>query len=123
MRNHNIGPAVLQIFSDQTPVTLMRLFLAAQKTCAIEKVLARQRLNLPRLQQFVEAALILAPATLLLLICIQHLLCRSERRQMNVIDLADGLRKKPKIVPLRESGQLRNIVQPHIHQSRNAGPF
>ena len=42
---------------------------------------------------------------------------------MNVINLADGLRKKPKIVPLRESGQLRNIVQPHIHQSRNASPF
>ena len=36
---------------------------------------------------------------------------------MHVIDVTDGLRKVPEIVPLGEARELRTVVQPYIDQT------
>src|SRR5260221_4978967 len=67
-----------------------------------------------------EAAFVLRPAALGLLVGSKQLLRGCEQRLVNILCLADHAEKVGQIVALGKAGELRGIVEPNVYQSSDA---
>jgi hypothetical protein len=114
MPNRYAGPLVQQILSDQPPMTVMRLCFAAEQTRQVQQLRIQCFLDLSLTQKRLEPGHIGLPVPSAFSIGIQQFLRWRQLRQMHVVDLADALQKKGQVGLLRESGQLRRVVESHV---------
>jgi hypothetical protein len=73
--------------------------------------------DLPFCHQIKKAALVNIPVPLLLSVFVEHFFGGSEQEFVAVFRAANITQKILQVLALAESGQLRNIIQPHIQQS------
>jgi hypothetical protein len=111
--NFHIAPLGAQILGHEPPVTTIRRVLAAQQDGVGYQFARHGVLDLPRPHQRQELSLIDGPAEVLLSIAIEHFLSRREIRNRDVVHVGDLAQEESQVVPLRESGKLRHIVEAH----------
>ena len=117
MYDFDAAPMLRQVFSNQAAVALVGFFFAAKQAGAVNSIPRNIHLNLARLHQFNKLPFVLAPLAFVFLVGVKQILCRRKQRLVNVIHFADFAEKKFQVALLRESSQLRNIVEPDIHNS------
>src|SRR5262245_25745739 len=98
-------------------MALMRRGLAAQKTAVGQKCLGNGLLDFASGEQRQESFLILLPVAGAGPMVVEHFLRRGELRQVKVFDAAQLFQKIAEILLLRESGELRDVVEPYIDDS------
>ncbi len=89
---------------------MMWLILAAQEASPIKSFMRYGLLDMASCHQVKESPFILSPITALFFVGVKHFLRGREYWLMNVTDSADRLQEVTKVVPLRESRELRNVV-------------
>src|SRR5579863_39310 len=115
MFNLYATPRLVEVFRDQTAVTMVRRFFATKKAPAVKKIAWRGFLYAPGAHQIEELSFVVRPvAVFLLLVRVKNFGCWSKLRHVHIFDAADCLREVPEIIPLGESGKLRDVVQAHV---------
>ena len=71
--------------------------------------------------RFEEPGFVGAPVAAVLLVVVQHLLRGRQRRYVHVVHAADFGEKKAQVVALGETGELRHVVEPNIHDAARTG--
>src|SRR5581483_2805925 len=106
---------------DEAAVALVRLVLAAQERGGHREERARDALlHLALRHESEEAALVVRPRGALLLVGIEELLRGRQERLVDVLGAADLAQEVAQVVLLREPGQLRDVVQPDVHEAPDA---
>ena len=99
---------------------MVRLFFATEEAPEIRHVLRDDILNAPLRHKRIELLLVDRPTPLVLLESVEDVLCRSEFRDVDVLDSAHLAEKEPEVVFLREARQLRGVVQPNVNDPLDA---
>ena len=117
MPNDYVSPLALQVFHDQPPMAMVRLILAAKQDALLrEQGLWNALLDLALSHQRQESLLIAGPITAMLLVFVEQLLSRRQHRLVMVGSAADGLQEILEVVTLRESGELRYVIETRVDQ-------
>lgn len=95
----------------------MRLVLAAKEAAGINDVPWQRGFGPTHPHQVQETLFIVLPCDLFLSVILQKLLRRGKFRQVEIIHATQLTHEPGKIVLLSESGQLRVVVQPYIHDA------
>ena len=96
---------------------MVGLTLATQQATVVDQFAWRGGLNLPLSHQVEEPHLILRPRTAALFVIVEHVFRGCEVRQVDVRNAADSAEEILKVVALRETGELRHVVESHIEYS------
>jgi len=116
----NVWPFLLQVLRDQAPMTMLGSRFAAQQASPVHNGPVERLLYSALSHQSNKFLLVLAPVTVVFFVRGEHFLVGREFRQVHVSDGENGLAKEFQIVPLRESSQLRNVIQAYINESYQA---
>lgn len=103
-------------------MALQRLFLAAQEACLMQQFRGNFPFNLSCGKQCQKVPLVNRPASLAFLEGVHYLLRRRQVRTMEIIDPADRPEEIAKIIPLGETGQLRDVVESYVDHSLDTRP-
>ena len=119
---HRYGaPTGREILGHEPPVAVLRPVLAAQQARAIEQLPRHGRLDAPRFHKRQKPPFVTLPRPAAAFDALEQLLRRRQLRQVQVIDLRDGTQEVAQVVLLRESRELRAVVEPHVDDAPHAG--
>lgn len=119
--NFDITPFAVKVFGHESTVAVMWLVLAAEETHAIKDFSWHSILHSATGHQLEKLLFVVCPLAPLLPVCIKHQLRRSQFRSVGIIDFANRLQEKPKVILLGEAGELGYVIQADIenlHHSR-----
>src|SRR2546425_995892 len=95
--------------------------LAEEEASVCNRVRGYSPLSPPLLHQIQKSSLIGLPVSAGFPVFIEQLLGRGECREVDVLHAADGLEEVGQVVLLREPGELRHVVEPHVDNSPGTG--
>ena len=121
VRNVEAAPMLLQVFRHQSAMAVMRLVFAAEQAALSHDFLRDALFNLPLLHEVEKPLFIGGPVPLQLLVFIEHLPGRGEVGRVHVIHAAHLLEEEREVVPLGEPGELRDVVEAHVHDALGPG--
>src|SRR5260370_34511403 len=110
MFNFYIAPFFFEVFSDKATVAIVGFFFAAEQTAVDEQLSRGLVLDATRPHQVEKLRFVQLPMTFVFLIAVENILRGCQIRKMHIVDVADDLRKVPKIVFLGDTRQLRYVV-------------
>lgn len=117
MLDVDVAPMLPEIFSNKTAVAMMWLFFAAEKTTVYQRFLGDLFLDASQLHESEKSLRIGVPRPVTLLVVIQHLLCRSKIREVDIIHSTNMLEEVDEILLLGKSRQLRHVIEPHVYDA------
>ncbi len=117
MRDLHVRPVPLKMLRNESPVTMLGSILAAQQTITIEEFSAQHLSDTARLHQLSESARVFIPFALGLDEVVQDVLGRRQVRKMEVADSCNGSEEEFQVASFGEAGNLRGVVQTHIHHT------
>jgi hypothetical protein len=110
MFNLNTAPLVTKVFSNETSMTMVGLVLAAKEAGPIEELRFKLFLDLSASHEVAKSSLVSLPRSLLLFVCVEHVLSGCEFGKMHVVNLSNLTQEIPEIVFLRKARELRLVV-------------
>lgn len=116
-------PLFMEVFGDETTVTVVRLVLATKETGVIEEFRWELIFDFAGSHQGAEGKFIGFPRPLPFLEFVEDVLGRSELGQMQVVDLAYFAQEIPEVALLGKAGELRPVVQASIDQRADTRLF
>lgn len=118
----DVGPAGGEELDDEAPVTVLGGRLATQqRRKGLESRAVEHRVDPPLLHQRHEVALVGAPIALALLVCVEDVLGRRQQRLMLIRRTDEFAQEVRQVGGLRESGQLRGVVEADVDEPVDAG--
>lgn len=105
MLNLDVIPLFAQVLRDKPAMTVMRRVFATKEAATI-KLSSIQSFDLSTFNQFLEFLRVYIPLAAILLVLIEHVLSRRERRQVSVANSANFCGKEAEIVSFGETCQL-----------------
>jgi len=120
VRDRKAPDTLLQVFRHQPAVAFLGCRFTAQQATVIQHFRSQKRFNPPRADQREESLNIDLPGSAVLLELVQNLLGRGAFGKVVIIRMADFPEKEPEIIPFREPGELRNVIQPNVKHAANA---
>src|SRR5947209_3978910 len=103
MGDINVAPVLFEILRHQSPVTVVRLILAAEQAALGNRLLRYRFLDAPLLHQVEKAKLVGLPVGTLLPVLVEHLLGGRQCRNMNIVHPTDLSEEVSEIIPLRKA--------------------
>ena len=110
MYNLNTAPLVAKVLSNETPMTVMGLVLAAEETGIIEEFRGELFFDLSGSYEVTKSLLVDFPRSLLLPIRIEDILRGGEFGKMYIVNLSNFTQEISEIVLLRETSELGLVV-------------
>ena len=114
-------PFVVEVFTHEPTVAVMRLRLGAQETRSVEQLRLKTMLDSSFRHEVEKTRLVSRPLPLVLLVGLEHGVRRREQRLMHIRDPADQGEEIGEVIGLGKTGELRRIVQAHVHHLLHAG--
>ena len=114
-------PFVIEVCAHEPTVAVMRLRLGAQETRSVEQLRLETMLNSSFRHEVEKTRLVSRPLPLVLLVGLEHGVRRREQRLMHIRDPADPVEEIGEVIGLGKTGELRGIVQAHVHHLLHAG--
>ena len=114
-------PFVIEAFTHEPTVAVMRLRLGAQETRSVEQLRLETMLDSSFRHEVEKTRLVSRPLPLVLLVGLEHGVRRREQRLMHIRDPADPVEEIGEVIGLGKTGELRRIVQAHVHHLLHAG--
>lgn len=102
MHNPPIRPLAREIVRDEPPIAVMRRVLAAKQTGAVYLVPVDGFYASPG-HEIQEPHGVVLSSDMLLLVFVEHLLCRRENGHVLILDAAKRFGEVPQVLALRES--------------------
>ena len=108
------------MLGDEAAMAALRCRLAAEQTSAVEELAIQLFLDLAASKQLEKPGFVFRPIDLAFLVSGQDLPAGREPREVDGLDAADDLQEVGEVAALGEAGELRGVVQPHVHEPRHA---
>lgn len=113
-------PMGAEVFGDEPPMAMMGLVLAAQQAASLDGCRIDPLFDFALLHQIQKRMFIETPDPLVLFVGIEDVLGGREQGNVEVFDADYLLEKIRQVAAFRESGELRDIVEPHIDDPSGA---
>src|SRR5579862_9744454 len=108
------APFVVEIITHQSAVTVVWCCFRAQQAAALEYLGLQPRFDLARRHERQEQALIDIPVAFIPLVCLQYIICRGQKRLVDILSAANLLQEIGEIIGFGEACELRCVVKADI---------
>lgn len=107
---------LLQVFGYEAAVAFVGLIFAAKEAGIGDSFFRDSRFDLTRLDQFEKVAFVGGPLAFISPVRGEQFLRWRQQRLVDIVHAADLAKEKLQVVLLCKTGQLRNVVEAHIHE-------
>lgn len=121
MDNFNVAPMLFQVLGDKPSMAAVRFILAAKQASVFDDLFRNGFFDPPLTHKRAKAYFIGLPIATSIPVVVQQLLRRRQFGHVYVIHLAEFAQEIREVVLLRETGELRPIVEPHVDDTPGAG--
>lgn len=112
--NYNIPPMLLKVFSNQSPMAMLRPLLATKQTSTVGRIARNGILDSSLYHERVKRLFVSHPASVVLFIGVEDFLRWGKFGNLDVVNGSNFIEKETEVVPFCEPGELRSVVEPNI---------
>lgn len=110
------------MFDGETSVAVLGRAFAAQQDCGhLEQRTVERAGDVALIQKPLVGQFVLRPIDAALLVCVEQLLCRRQKRLLLVVSPDELAQKERQVVALCERGELRGVVESCVDQPTDPG--